>query len=172
MNKKTWFMPAGSVAIMCGFNTAVADRVAIIDDSNKVVNVVEVPSGWSGASGEWQVPAGHTTQPAANAAPNDTWNGSEFVKTVIELTSLVITYDEFEARFTADELDAIGKFAYAVDGDGVPKNVRVLQALQRAVASDKIDLLAAKTETFLNNLVIAEILTEDRKAVILKIDEN
>ena len=154
MKTKTWFITAGAMVVLCGLGTAMADRIAVIDSSGTVVNVIEVPSGWSGASGQWQVPAGHTTQPAANAAPNDTWNGSEFVKTVIELTSLVITYDEFEARFTADELDAIGKFAYAVDGDGVPKNVRVLQALQRAVASDKIDLLAAKTETFLNNLPI------------------
>ena len=170
MKKKLVWVAALSAAF-CFAMPALAARLAIIDNSNRVINVIEVPDSWSGAENEWQVPAGHTVRAAGNAAPGGAWNGSVFVKPVIVLTSVIINYDNFEARFTADELDAIGKFAYAVDGDGVPKNIRVLQALQRAVAADEVDLLAEKTETFINNLVSAEIIAEDRKAVILRIDE-
>ena len=118
MKTKTWFITAGAMVVLCGLNTAIADRIAVIDSSGKVVNVIEVPNGWSGASGEWQVPSGHTTQPAANAAPNDTWNGSAFVKLVIERTSEIYSYDQFEARFTAEEMDAIGEHVYSMDADG------------------------------------------------------
>jgi len=87
MKTKTWLIPLSMAAAIGCLNAALADRIAVIDSGGKVVNVIEVPDGWSGASGEYQVPAGHTTQPAANAAPNDTWNGSAFVKLVIERTS-------------------------------------------------------------------------------------
>ena len=167
MKTKTWFITAGAMVVLCGLSTAMADRIAVIDSSGKVVNVIEVPSGWSGASGQWQVPAGHTTQPAANAAPNDTWNGSVFVKPTIELTSLMYSYDQFEARFTADEMDAIGEHVYSMDADGKPKHVRLLQALQRVIARDKIDLLSSKTVDFMDALVAAGLITADRKTTIL-----
>jgi len=171
MKRKAWFITAGAMAVLCGFGPAMADRIAVIDSSGKVVNVIEVPSGWSGASGEWQVPAGHTTQPAANAAPNDSWNGSAFVKLVVERTSEIYSYDQFEARFTEGEMDAIGEYVYSMDAEGKPKHVRLLQALQRVIARDKIDLLSDKTADFMDALVAAELITAERKTTILNPDE-
>tara|TARA_R100001530_G_C4282727_1_gene146001 strand:- start:232 stop:750 length:519 start_codon:yes stop_codon:yes gene_type:complete len=167
MKRKTWLIPLSMAAVIGCLNAALADRIAVIDSGGKVVNVIEVPDGWSGASGEYQVPAGHTTQPAANAAPHDTWNGSVFVKPAIELTSLVFSYDAFEARFTADEMDAIGEHVYSMDAEGKPKHVRLLQALQRVIARDKVDLLSSKTVDFMDALVAAELITADRKTAIL-----
>lgn len=55
-------------------------RKAIIDDAGAVLNVIVVPDDWTGASGEWQPPAGTTVIDALDAAPGDTWDGESFVR--------------------------------------------------------------------------------------------
>lgn len=55
-------------------------RKAIIDSAGLVVNIVTLPDDWTGAAGEWQVPAAHSAMDPLNAGPGDTWDGTQFVK--------------------------------------------------------------------------------------------
>jgi len=64
-------------------------------------------------------------------------------------------------------MDAIGEHVYSMDAEGKPKHVRLLQALQRVIARDKVDLLSSKTVDFMDALVAAGLITADRKTTIL-----
>jgi hypothetical protein len=171
MQTKTWFITAGAMVILCGLNTAVADRLAVVDGDGLVVNVITVPDNWTGAAGEWQLPSGHSSVSAGGSAPGDTWDGAAFVKPVVVLTSVPISYAEFESRFTTDEQNAMVDFVYAVDTDtGVPNNRNLIRSLSRAIAKNYVDLLHPKTEEFMAQLVIGEVVTQARSDQILDPD--
>jgi len=80
----------------------------------------------------------------------------------------VIEYVAFQDRFTATEMDNVTKFVDAVDlTTGDPKRPRLKQALGRAWANNKIDLLDTKTVAFMDALVAGGVVTAQRKAEIL-----
>ena len=110
-----------------------------------------------------------TTNPGGNVAD---WLVDPAAHTVSisarPLTNFFLAYEKFQNRFTADELDALGEFIYETDTDtGRLKRVRLMQAYNRAVASNSIDLLAEKTATFMATLVEGKVLTQARSDQIL-----
>lgn len=80
----------------------------------------------------------------------------------------VVSFDDFEARFTAAEWNAATDYVYATNtGTGLPLRRALLQGLARAQARGKVDLEAAATDAFLAALVSGGVLTAQRKAEIL-----
>lgn len=80
----------------------------------------------------------------------------------------VITYEEFQTRFTAAEFNAATDFIYASDLlTGKPKNRELIQGLSRAIAKNSVDLLAARTAAFMDALVTGGIIAAQRKTEIL-----
>jgi len=80
----------------------------------------------------------------------------------------VISYGAFQARFTALELDAITNYIFAtVVATGLPVRPRVIQAYNRVVANDRVDLESPTTIGFMDGLVVAGIIDAARKAVLL-----
>lgn len=80
----------------------------------------------------------------------------------------VLAYEEFQARFTATEYDAATEFVFGSDvATGKPVRPRLVQAFQRAVAKNAVDLKDAKTAAFLDALVAAGAITSARKTEIL-----
>lgn len=78
-------------------------RKAIIRDSdNIVVNVASLPGTWTGAEGEWQIPADHYIVDAVNGGPGDTWSGSVFIKQAPDLAivkaGILFSIDELRER--------------------------------------------------------------------------
>ncbi len=55
-------------------------KAVIRDGDNFVVNVVSLPNGWTGATGEWEVPASQSIVDAGTGAPGDNWDGTQFIK--------------------------------------------------------------------------------------------
>jgi hypothetical protein len=103
-------------------------------------------------------------------APEYGWayDGSNFTAPAVPAPPSIVSYELFQNRFTADELDALGEFVYETDTDtGKLKRVRLMQAYNRAVASNLIDLIAEKTATFMASLVEGEVLTQARSDQIL-----
>ena len=93
------------------------------------------------------------------------WSGSSWGPISNPTT---ISFDDFEARFTTAEWDDATDFVYQVDTTtGNPKRKALIQGLARAQARNSVDLLDAKTETFLSVLVNGEIITASRKTAIL-----
>lgn len=88
-------------------------------------------------------------------------------KPVPDPTEFIVSYEEFEDRFTEEEVALMGEFLYAVDDTGKPRNVSAIQSMQRAIASNSVDLLHSKTDTWLSILVDGEVITDERKTVIL-----
>lgn len=83
-------------------------------------------------------------------------------------TSFIVGYETFQDRFTTAELDGMADFIYETNtATGKPKRQAIIQAYQRAVAANSVDLLAAKTDTFLSALVAAGVVTAARKTAIL-----
>ncbi len=79
-----------------------------------------------------------------------------------------IVFDDFEARFTTQEWDDATDYVKEIDTTtGKPKRRVLVQGLERAVARNSVDLLDAKTDSFLGLLVSGGVITETRKDEIL-----
>lgn len=80
----------------------------------------------------------------------------------------VIDWEAFQGRFTALEFDDATDYVYASNTTtGKPVRGKLIQALSRVMAKDKVDLEDAKTDAFLDILVSAGIVSAERKAEIL-----
>ena len=80
----------------------------------------------------------------------------------------VVSFDNFEARFTAQEWDGTTDFVYEVDiTTGKPKRKALVQGLARAQARNHVDLLDARTDVFMDTLVSGGVITAPRKTAIL-----
>lgn len=91
-------------------------------------------------------------------------DGPDFVTTAtwtVETTPrpTVISYNEFRARFTAEELPLV-KAAVWADADA-------LDLSMMASANNSVDLLGQTADDFLSAMVMAEAITPQRKTVIL-----
>jgi len=98
------------------------------------------------------------------------WNGNVFSAPPPPppITAYSVTYEAFQDRFTQAEMDGMTDYIYETDvTTGMPKRQAIIQAYQRDVAANSVDLLAAKTDTFLTALVAAGVVTEARKTAIL-----
>jgi len=81
----------------------------------------------------------------------------------------IISFDVFEARFTAQEWDDATDYVYAVDtATGKPKRKALVQGLARAQARNSVDLLDPKTDAFLTLLVAGNVITTAKKTKILE----
>ena len=82
--------------------------------------------------------------------------------------SPVVSFDDFEGKFTGQEWDDATDYVYEVDTTtGKPKRRALVQGLARAQAENRVDLSNAKTEIFLSNLVAGGVITDSRKTDIL-----
>jgi len=80
----------------------------------------------------------------------------------------VISYDDFEARFTVAEWNKATNWLYEViPTTGLPKRPKMLQGYNRVIARNSVDLLDPKTNTFLNVMVTGGVITAARKTTIL-----
>ena len=80
----------------------------------------------------------------------------------------VISYEDFQDRFTATEFNAATDFVYESDlTTGKPKRRAFIQGLGRAMAKGTVDLNDARTVAFMDALVTGGVVTSDRKTVIL-----
>ena len=80
----------------------------------------------------------------------------------------MISFDDFEGRFTNTEWDDATDFVYEVNTtSGKPKRRALVQGLARVQARNSIDLLDPKTDTFLSILVSGGVIDEQRKIAIL-----
>ena len=127
--------------------------------NGKVLNpVIELPDDWTGAEGEWQAPAGSTLyDEVSGASEGDAYDGTTLIKN-IQLSN-VITYSEFESRFTDVEADAVVDY---VDNIAAMK-----RSVNRAIARNSVNLSSANTLAFMEALVTASVITEIRKNEIL-----
>jgi hypothetical protein len=80
----------------------------------------------------------------------------------------VISYEEFQDRFSASEFDDLTDFVYETNiATGKPKRKALIQGLSRAVASNSVDLPGVRTIAFMDALVDGDVITEIRKTEIL-----
>lgn len=80
----------------------------------------------------------------------------------------IISYEAFQGRFTAAEMDAVTKFVDAVDlVTGESKRPRLKQALARSWAKNNVDLADARTVAFMDALVAGGAVTQARRNAIL-----
>lgn len=142
-------------------------RKAIINGGGLVTNVVELPDDWTGAAGQWQIPAGHSAIDAGNGSPGDSWNGSVFVKSGV-VHPVIIPYATFVSRFTATEFDACTDFIEEIDlVTGKPKRRALKQGMARVYALGSVNLLDPRTDQFLSALVAGGIISSQRKTGII-----
>ncbi len=96
-------------------------------------------------------------------SPDDVLSGETFSAEqpqVVELPSpRVLTYAEFEDRFTDEEADAIAALSL--------QNGAIHRVVTRAAASNAIDLDSERMALFMGALVQAGIITEGRAAEIV-----
>lgn len=86
----------------------------------------------------------------------------------LEAEKRIVTYGDFEARFTVLEFDAATAFVYAADpSTGAPLRPKLIRGLTRAIARNSVDLLDPSTVFFLDALVSGGVINEARKAEIL-----
>ena len=79
----------------------------------------------------------------------------------------VISFDDFEARFTAGEWDAATDHVYEADtATGLPKRRALLQNHSRAIARNSVDLHDDKTANFMAALVAGGVVTQARSDTI------
>jgi hypothetical protein len=78
-----------------------------------------------------------------------------------------VTYEQFESRLTPVELDGMTDFLYAKDLSGSLVRPRMVQAFNRALSRNSIDLTSPATDAFLQEFVVAGILTALRKDELL-----
>jgi len=80
----------------------------------------------------------------------------------------IVSYEEFQDRFSAAEFDSATDYIYETDQTtSKPKRRALIQALARAMASNQVDLESNRTVAFLAALVNGGIITEERKTEIL-----
>jgi len=79
----------------------------------------------------------------------------------------VITYEDFQDRFTVAEFDAATDLVYGTSPEGKPNQKGLLQILSRSIARNSVDLLDPKTTGFLTALVAGSVITEQRKTEII-----
>lgn len=80
----------------------------------------------------------------------------------------VITYEEFQDRFTSQEFNDTTDFIYEADTvTGKPKRRALIQGLSGSIARNAVDLLHTKTIAFMDALVDGGIITNTRKDTIL-----
>ncbi len=84
----------------------------------------------------------------------------------------LITYTEFQDRFTAAEFDDATEFVYetnttTTNSVGKPKRKALIQGLSRTIARNSVDLLHAKTAGFMATLVAGGVVTQARADTIL-----
>jgi len=95
-------------------------------------------------------------------------NGTVSIDPVPVVKPTVVTYEAFQGRFTAAELDGATDFVYEISlVTGKPKRPKLLQAFNGSVARDKFDLLAPSMALWMDALVTATILTQERRDIIL-----
>lgn len=93
------------------------------------------------------------------------WNGNGWD---VPPNNPIISFDDFEDRFTSEEWDDSTDFVYQVDtATGNPKRRALVQGLARAQARNSVDLSDNKTDVFLSVLVSGAVITEARKTAIL-----
>ena len=96
------------------------------------------------------------------------WNGTQFVAPVPAAPPTIISYEAFQNRFTQAEQDATTEFVDEIKlADGKPKRPALKQALMRVTAKGTIDLTEARTNVFLQALVVGGVITTQRKTEIL-----
>lgn len=79
-----------------------------------------------------------------------------------------LTYEGFTDRLTDAEQDLMGEFVYeTTPATGKPKRIKLIQALQRAVALNSIELTDPKTIAFMDILVAGGVVTQARADAIL-----
>tara|TARA_Y100000296_G_scaffold68444_1_gene81645 strand:+ start:193 stop:744 length:552 start_codon:yes stop_codon:yes gene_type:complete len=80
----------------------------------------------------------------------------------------IVTFEEFESKFTTQEWDAATDYVYEMNTTtGKPKRRMLMQGLARAQAHNTVDLLDNKTDAFLSLLVSGGVITAERKTEIL-----
>jgi len=80
----------------------------------------------------------------------------------------VISFDDFESRFTTQEWDGAYDYVREVDtSDGMLKRKALVQGFDRALARGTVDLLDSKTIAFMDALVSGVVITSERKDEIL-----
>lgn len=154
-------------------------RKTLINSTTKVfVNNIDLPDDWTGKPqvgephtpgyipAEWSIPDGHELVDLP-ATQGETWNGASFDKRVY--TEFIITFDQFEGRFTTAEWDDATDYVYETDlTTGKPKRRALIQGLARAQTNNEVDILHAKVDAFMSALVSGGILTSTRKDEILE----
>jgi|TARA_R110000824_G_scaffold296016_2_gene484338 hypothetical protein len=142
-NRITKYQPLGSLAAA---DAHVAKFIGIYPDAFSA----EDPGG---SAGEWLVdPIAHTL--ANSPLPTPVIN--------------VLSFDDFESRFTTEEWNEATDFVYAINVEtGVPLRRTLLQNHSRAIARNSVDLLHDKTTAFMDALVVGEVITQARSDQIL-----
>lgn len=80
----------------------------------------------------------------------------------------VLDYETFQNRFTQVEMDAATDFCEEINlANGKPKRPQLKQGLARMYAKGTVDLMAQRTEQFLQALVTGGAITAQRKTEIL-----
>ena len=80
----------------------------------------------------------------------------------------IISFSNFEDRFTASEWNDTTDFVYEVNPDtGAVKQRVLIQELARMTAKGNVDLTASATDDFLTKLVNGGVITSDRRDAIL-----
>ncbi len=105
-----------------------------------------------------------------NVVPGFLFDGDNFIAPPIPQydPEPIISFDDFESRFTSDEWDDATDYVYEVDTTtGKPRRRALVQGLARAQARNSVDLLDSKTDAFLSLLVTGNVITEARKTNIL-----
>lgn len=134
-------------------------KIAIVRNSdNVVVNIANVPANWE-TSGAWSPPLGHTARTATGAQIGYIWNGSSYAAPPPEPGPSVISYAAFRSRLTAQELADV-QTAAATDPTA-------LDLVFIALSEGTVNLEGEKVSLFLDKMVAANAITQQRKTEIL-----
>jgi|3_EtaG_2_1085321.scaffolds.fasta_scaffold01323_6 hypothetical protein len=80
----------------------------------------------------------------------------------------VISYEDFEDRFTSQQADDVAAWVYAMDANtGGPLHPSRIKQYNRAISANKVDLERPSTASFMAQLVSAGIVTQQESDVIL-----
>jgi len=109
--------------------------------------------------------------PPSSPTPQTGWlyEGDVFYDpTPLPAKPTVLTYSDFEGRFTQEELSGMAAIIYETDlATGKPKNPEILRQYNLGVAANRVDLKSPKMAEFLGVFEAAGILSAQRKAEIL-----
>lgn len=79
----------------------------------------------------------------------------------------VLSYSDFEDRFTKAEQDALADLLYSADSRAVHARPRLMAVINRAIASNTIDLDARATAAFMDAIVEFGVIAPARRPEIL-----